>query len=429
MGGLMILTTFRSIVLVCIVLASSSCGTLISIQSPTNNASYKRTDTVEFKVFLSGCVDKSTFTANLDNQDITAAFTFAGNTATAPQRSANTLGFNRHTLSVEVSRQRLRGIGSLSCAFRVGHDSRASRFIVNEPSILATASPANQTTTWGQTVSYQIEVKGVDAFSGTVTLSATVPTGAAGLNALLNPSTLTLSPSAASKISTLTITSIEGETPLNQQHHIQIDAVAGTKTKQVTVALTLKRRDGDFTRGQFRRTTAASLPNCTVSAVVPSGSQCVRFTTPQGSTQCINFDPLAGYIMTSPCRVSVVSMPAPAGFEPPLGFWNIGFPSSVSNTAILNQIHVGNYVWYQVWLSPDQSLAVWIIPNILGSQDTHVATLLNNLTKQTAPPEPFTPGTVGESLQVDSVRVLNEQVTIEYRDGGGNSQSRSITVP
>lgn len=426
----MILTTFRSIVLVCIVLALSSCGTLISIQSPTNNASYKETDTVQFEVFLSGCADKGTFTANLDNQDIGAAFTFAGNTGTAPQRSASTLGFNRHTLSVEVSRQRLRGIGSLGCAFRVAHDSRASRFSVKEPSILPTASPATQTTTWGQTVSYQIEVTGVDAFSGTVMLSATVPTGATGLTALLNPSTMTLSPSAPSMISTLTITSIEGETSLNQQHHIQIDAVAGTKSEQVTVALTLKRRDGDFTHGQFRRTTAASLPSCTVSAVVPSGSQCVRFDTPQGSTQCINFDPLAGYIMTSPCRVSVVSMPTPAGFEPPLGFWNIGFPSSVSNTAIPDQVHVGNYVWHEVWLSPDQSLAVWIMSDISGSfQDTHVASLLNNLTKQTAPPEPFTPGTVGGTLQVDNVRVLNEQVTIEYRDGGGNSQSRSITVP
>lgn len=418
----MIQKMFYEITCLCIVLFTSSCA-LISIQSPKNNASYKQTDTVPFKVaFAGGCADKSTFKATLDNQDITKSFTIAGNIATAPVRPANTLGFNSHTLLVEVSKQSSWGISGASCALSKKRDSGVSRFAVNEPSIVLTALPTNQTATWGQSVSYQIEVEGIDAFSGMVTLSASIPRGVNSLSAQFNPSTINLTQNTPKKVSTLVISSIEGETPINKQYPIQINAVAGTKTKQTSVKLTLKRRDGAFRKSKFKQA-STSCGSVTADVLLAgNGNYCVKFSTQQKSTQCENFN--AGYILNSPCRVSVVAMPITN-----LGFWNVGFSDSASTTSIPHQIYLLSSDWNQIWFSPDQSLAVIVAPNSAGGfSTTYVAILLNNLTTRSFT-EGFSPGVVDNLPQVKKIHVSNDRVTIEYRDGGGNVQTMSIDVP
>jgi len=418
----MIQKMFYEIACLCIALLTSSCA-LISIQSPKNNASYKQTDTVSFKVaFTGGCADKSTFKATLDNQDITRSFTIAGNIATAPVRPANTLGFNSHTLLVEVSKQSSWGISGASCALSKKRDSGVSRFAVNEPYIVLTALPTNQTATWGQSVSYQIEVEGIDAFSGMVTLSASIPRGATSLSAQFNPSTINLTQNAPKKVSTLVISSIEGETPINKQYQIQINAVAGTKIKQTSVKLTLKRRDGAFSLARFKQASTSCGPVTADVLPAGSGNYCVKFSTQQKSTQCINFN--AGYILNSPCRVSVVAMPITN-----LGFWNVGFSNSASTRPIPDRIRLLSSDWKQIWLSPDQSLAVIVAPDSAGGfSTTHVAILLNNLTTRSID-KGFSPGMVGTSPQVNNIQVSNDQVTIEYRDGSGNVQTMLINVP
>jgi hypothetical protein len=330
-----------------------ACASSVRVLQPPKAGQGLTANPVAFAVQFHPRADQSTFSAQLDGQDITSTFTTSGNGAAATSPNPN-LTAGDHTLRVRADMRPSRAFDVLGFDW---HFTIAPNPAVPQPSFsLTSVSPSAQTITWGQTATYTATVDGRNGFVGAVALEVQNPP--AGVGMTFSPASLTLSAAAQQQSSTLSAATNVAASPRSAALRVRA-AGANRLPGNRTVTLRILPSPGAFTEVTPRSTNSAcgSVTAIVVGAGPGAG---VRFLSPNGNTQAIAFS--SGYAISPHCRAGLVVAPVVNGVSGVV-VRNLGFLAGSGATPIPGQslgMTSASSAFTNFYFSPDDSLMIVI---------------------------------------------------------------------
>jgi hypothetical protein len=383
----------------------AACARSVSIRQPQSGS--LQSNPVAAELALHDRADEATFRVQIDSQDITSLFAFAGSprhaTATLPN-----LGPGGHTLDARADFRSTR-VGDVH-GDAVQFQTTGPPAPPPSPEIALTLSPTEIAAPWGSTMSANATIQGRNGFAGNVALTSGNPPF--GVSPQFTPATVAV-PANGTVTSTLGLATTEAATALGVQQ-LQVGAVpVGGGAASVTrlLAVRVQRTPGNF--DPVTLLTATS--NCgNISAlVVPAGTASgVLFR--EGST-VLNSSVLpfsTGYAISHSCRSAVVVPPPtipplPAQSQFTTNLISLGFSANIGvgipGRGAVAETGAGAFT--NGYFSPDGSLFVLVTPSGLAPGFPVAAANLIDVARGVTvqPPKLFNTSVTGVVIRGDRV--------------------------
>ncbi|HET6467174.1 MAG TPA: hypothetical protein VFG43_02235 [Geminicoccaceae bacterium] len=345
----------RRLALLTLAFLPLACARSVIVDRPEPGAGYANPLTIDLA--LHDRAVQQTFRAELDGQDITGQFAFAG---TPRRASAQMPPLQRspHILRVEAEMSPRRPFDSTgrNIDFRITSvpppppGGGGGGF----PAIDLRLVPGTLELAWGTGATVTATVEGRNGFGGTVDLALfNPPVGVAAPPAALNV------PLNGTASAPLVLATVAAGTAL-QPGPVQVRASpqTGAPAQTRSIALRVDRTPGSFANPVTLTTGSGSCGP--INAAVTGTS--VNITGPFGNTNPQSLAFSQGYALSPNCRAAVVVTPVGAGGEPNVDLLNLAFPATIGADPPGRIVANPAGFFVEGRFSPDDSLFVLVTP-------------------------------------------------------------------